>query len=452
MGFLGSIGSYITPAVQAGGAVQEGKHRGLLEKIKLDRQAKDDAIKAIISGATVNHLNAETDHLKNPEPKGFHFDQDGNAYTMLPNGHLQRAVIDPAGEPAGPSATTPPEATGGPPGDIDLSAPPGIAQPAAAAPAAQQGTPKAPPTPQPKFGPKKEASTIPGTPEWKAAKIAEAKIGAQFGYHPPVEPQIVSATSPNPDGSPGQPKFFRVPKAAGDAQEIGGIVPAPKVGALASGNAEQTKKAEQFGLGLNSLGDVISSMEQRNFKAPNMVTGPLTAEARTRGSLGELAQGGLNMMDPGLADLSGSSNLFMSAAAHSVGGARITPEQIAMFTSGYTARTNDPPELVKKKLIRSVDFLNAAAAVLPPEMVQKQLASLSPGTLNLLKKYGFGRAPSPEGRNAVQQIQEAAGGSSGDITSSAPQTKAQQVQAIKSGAKPKKRTAAEILAQHNISP
>ncbi len=176
-----------------------------------------------------------------------------------------------------------------------------------------------------------------------------------------------------------------------------------------AGGAEQVKKAEQLGLALNSLKDAIPTMEARGFKSPNFATGPLSAEASKPGFMGEVAAGGVNLLDPSQSDLNGAMDLFLSAAAHSVGGARITPEQINKFTSGYKGRTNDAPALVEKKLRRAVDFLNAAASVLPPDMVAKQHQSIDPASMKLLQKYGYGQPPSAEAMGQVQALQSETG-------------------------------------------
>ncbi len=180
------------------------------------------------------------------------------------------------------------------------------------------------------------------------------------------------------------------------------------------------KKAEQLGLALNSLREVIPEMEARNFQAPNIATGPLGAKAHDKGMGAELAAGALNKIDPGLSELDGAMNLFLSAAAHSVGGARISPEQTAMFTSGYKARTGDSPDLVQKKLHRAVDFLNAAAAVLPPDMVAKQHAALGPEALKTLGRYGYGQQPSASAMAAVQDLQSSTGAAPSSGTPNTP--------------------------------
>lgn len=51
-------------------------------------------------------------------------------------------------------------------------------------------------TPTPGISPTPKAP-IPGTPEWRQSKIDEAKIGAQYGYHPP-EPVMSVASAADP--------------------------------------------------------------------------------------------------------------------------------------------------------------------------------------------------------------------------------------------------------------
>jgi hypothetical protein len=43
---------------------------------------------------------------------------------------------------------------------------------------------------------------LPGTPEWRQMEIEKAKIGAEYGYHPPVQEPLVPVADPNnPNGS-----------------------------------------------------------------------------------------------------------------------------------------------------------------------------------------------------------------------------------------------------------
>lgn len=230
---------------------------------KLGEQQRETALKDALTKSQTAHLDAQTASIgAKDETSGFAghiFDQEGVPWIVNKDGSLKRATLqgDAPTVDAPPSAiagTNAPVASApagqplptGPDDDSPLSAldmsgetPPGaLPKPvvASSAQTPQQGTTAAPVAPKPssvrdrirvvaqqgtsatptttpassntvpKFGPKKEPSTIPGTPEWRAAEIAKAEIAKQYGYHAPQsdskETQKIIRLSSQFDGDP----------------------------------------------------------------------------------------------------------------------------------------------------------------------------------------------------------------------------------------------------------
>lgn len=87
--------------------------------------------------------------------------------------------------------------------------------------------------------PQSPQNPVIGSKEWQDAERFKASL------RPVPEgpaPQIISATTPNPDGTPGTPKYFRVPKAGGAATEIEGIAPKP-TGTSGVSGSQQAQQA-----------------------------------------------------------------------------------------------------------------------------------------------------------------------------------------------------------------
>lgn len=93
----------------------------------------------------------------------------------------------------------------------------------------------------------KKTAPLPGTPEWKAAEIDKAKIGAQYGYHPPVQDDRTIAPVQQPDGSVVYEKR---------ADAIGQHAPSPN----ATGKAAIQKAVAENGTQLSVIDDAISEL------------------------------------------------------------------------------------------------------------------------------------------------------------------------------------------------
>lgn len=404
MGFLdGALSPLITAATQAVGGAQQGQHQGLIDKIKLDKQAKDDAIKAVLSGANLRHLNAETNHLESPPPKTpqFHFDQDGNAYTMGENGHLTPAIIDRPDTPPGQPAT-PPAATGGPSGDIDLSThtantqtSPATEQHAVAPPAAQQGTPKAP-APQPKFGPRPPLDPIEVHKKERLFDVAN-----------PV-PEKTDRELVQVQGPDGNPIWTPRPEAAGKPAKVTtrlesatNTAATARLQAAVSEMNNAHKGMEEFEQGLKSGKYTINGMEQLGGRVANSFThdDPISMGIQST------ALAALNRTNPALA--------------------RYIRRGLS-FAEGESMISQRPSDFRTKMAA----FLSTAASGASPEMIG-DIESRRTSILNPLNEtVGASKAPGGTADNARK-----AGSSSGDINLGTkqlvPLTTAQRVRAAK---------------------
>ncbi len=292
--------------------------------------------------------------------------------------------------------------------------------------------PTAPKDTAPLWGPGTQFPTQADYLKFEGAKATATRAPEQEVWHDPV-----TETGAMPDGSPQQ---IRVQYSnRGTRRVVPDAQPAAKAGQAAggAGGAEQIKKAEQLGLALTNYSDLMPAMEKRQFQGPGLVTGIASAMQHAGGVEGSVGNFATNVVDRDWNTLSGNIDLLLSAAAHSVGGARITPEQVKMFTGGFVPGSGDNSAQGKQKLERAMDFLNASAAVLPPEMVTNQLQRIPADRLKVLQSYGFGKPPTPEAIALVEKMQQAvnapanappgAGGRAGQHT---PATTASPAQAL----------------------
>lgn len=184
----------------------------------------------------------------------------------------------------------------------------------------------------------------------------------------------------------------------------------PKAGAGgAGGQTRLPERSQQLGLALHNAVEALPYHDQVVMSgSPGFVTGWL-GEKSQQGN--QPARGALNLTDEGKAyeRYIDAINGTLLATAHSVGGARISKEQVNMFGGNMMVSTNDPPETVNQKTRAIVDFMNSARATLPPDMVEKQEASLPPAALKFLRDRGYGSPPTAAGNSVLMQVRSLGG-------------------------------------------
>lgn len=395
MGFLSGLSTYITPATQALAGAQEGKVQGLLEKIKLDREAKSDAIKSALAGLQTRNIESEIKTRENPKETPV-FSQDNDPYVMRGGKMVPVPVENPSASSHVDNSTA--ESPSGPVADNPSSAPP-VQQGAQ-----QGGQPVKAKTP--KFGPRKEASTIPGTPEWKAAKILEARIGAEYGYHPddktlvPVQQADGSSIYTPRSQAAGQ----RVP---GKGQGAGNL-PAP-LAAKVGQAGEMMKKAYDLLPRMDKLDVDVGNSAAQDVAAHGVGIGPVRIPG-TQG-VGSLM---LNHSEP-YATYQAALSPFILAAAHALSGARINQDQVEQIRHSIEYKPGDSPGVKAQKRKNMLDLVNSIAGSLPSDAIAAQEDQMEPNALTQLTSYGYRRAK----RAGAPSVSSTGSTSTGDIDLSA---------------------------------
>lgn len=193
----------------------------------------------------------------------------------------------------------------------------------------------------------------------------------------------------------------------------------PKQGGASAANAQVAQKGEQLGLAAQNAATLISVYEGRGMQGPNGLGGYAMNEKADGGALGKIgANIGLNTFSPDLSKAAAAQPLVVSAAAHSVGGARITKEQAHYFMDGFIPQGGDSAPVVKQKFGQLVDFLNAARAALPPDVAAAQDAQFAPETMATLQRYGYGKPPSKDAAAKAHQLQVIGAAPAGNPASS----------------------------------
>lgn len=169
---LGQAASVGGATLHGYGLDQRQKVADVLASRKQKQDEDRDAVLNALSRSQTTENVAQADKLKNPQPKilGHQISSDGTPYDILEGPDklpLWRKATIEGQAPPGVTPPTPPPATTGPTGATGATGPTTTPTPPVKAPAA-------PVT----FGTRKEQSTIPGTPEWKAAQTAGAQIHA----------------------------------------------------------------------------------------------------------------------------------------------------------------------------------------------------------------------------------------------------------------------------------
>jgi len=233
--------------------------------------------------------------------------------------------------------------------------------------------------PTPKFGPRQPAqSTIPGTQEWTAAQIQQAKIRAQFASPDRTLVQIVDPS--------GKVVYARRPDAVGAA--------APgKTGAAGALAAPMASKVGQFGEMLKKSGDLLPAMEALDISLGQSASA-------------DIAQHGVGVAGMHIPGTKGVGNIlvnrtpeyatyqttltpFVLANAHALSGARINIDQAQMIRQSIEMQPSDAPQTRKQRIKNVIDQLNSVGGSLPPDAVAEQESQMDPRVLEMLRGNGY---------------------------------------------------------------
>jgi hypothetical protein len=185
MSFMGSLSSYITPAVQAAGGIEQGKAIAKQQQVAQALLAAKEKRQSALDVLNARNINSEIDAREKPKG-GALISQAGDIYERMPDGSYQKANIKdaPGAPPAMPMAGAPPAAA--PPLPSSPSngpTSPSMAPAAAPSPFGDVGAGSSSATP--KFGPRPPHD--PNSPESLKADSIRSAINAknQTKFGPP---------------------------------------------------------------------------------------------------------------------------------------------------------------------------------------------------------------------------------------------------------------------------
>lgn len=408
MSLLSFLGPALTAGTQAASGALAGQEAG--------RNEATSKMMALIAQTRAQHEQELKDQLTTADIglKKAQTDAGGFRPNQAPQAHWDEArgawVLPPGGAPPTPPASSP---SNDPTGQAAPPKPAGVVVP--------QGLPDKPQPKTPRSftedGKAVEGFSDPtgkfyrgdGTP-------ATGKIGV---YTPPGNNTYI--TGVGPDGKP--TIFAGSTKGTPNLTDTG--VGKPAAGGAAGGQ-RLPERTEQLGLALHNAAEALPFHDESEANgSPGIVSGFLAQHSQS-GSLP--ARGALNLTESGqrYEKYIDAINGSLLAVAHSVGGARISKEQVNMFGGNMMVSPNDPPATVQQKTRAIIDFMNSARATLPPDAVAQQEASMSAAGLAYLKSKGYGAAPSAQGVALVNEV-KALGGEPG--TEAAPTDKVGKVRA-----------------------
>lgn len=312
----GFLGGMLGPGINAlstvvGGAqgafanAEKEKAAAVRQQIAAQRQAKEDQLNDILKSAQSRHLDAQSAGLENPTAKPVYDSARG-------------AIVDTTGGTAKPVAGLPDKPAAG-----------------------------------------REASTIPGTPEWKAAKLWE------FKNQPKQEPLVVTA-NPSDPGGPGV--FTPRNQAAGKSEPSkapGGTRGVATIRKAVAANQEQLSVLDDALKELDAYPDAVGLKRGLGDFAP------------FAGNFGDAVN---QRQDPKGVDARASIANIGSMILHDRSGAAITVSEFPRLAP-FIPRISDNPETIKKKLIK----LKAAIAVENDALQGGAHAPASSGNVDLAK-------------------------------------------------------------------
>lgn len=261
-----------------------------------------------------------------------------------------------------------------------------------------------------------------GSPEYLAAQTGLAKMRQQYA---PAFPQTIQVL-PGANGLPSQ----GVVTSTRDASQLGKSFAIPDVNKTVGGatNAPLAARESQFGMALKAAASLVPIHNQL---AVSGIPAGAQEAAKTAHGEGwfskipfgqEIGNRALNA-SPDYASYEATLPNLIIGSAHSMGGARISLQQIQQIANADKLAPGDQnnPTVGARKLQNAMDFLNSARASLSPEAVAKQEADLTPGQLQILRQAGYGGQPTGHAISAlrgvdpqfqVAQPEPAAGGTS----------------------------------------
>jgi hypothetical protein len=260
--------------------------------------------------------------------------------------------------------------------------------------------------------PPEPRAPLPGTPEWRQAEIDKAKIGAQYGYHPPAQQPLVQVQQP--DGS-----VTYVPRD----QAAGGQVPGKGKGAVAGTlAAPMAAKVGQYGEMLKKTKDLLGATESLQVSLGNSAASDVAQHGV--GAFGMTVPGSrgvgslLANRSPEYATYQAALTPWVLAAAHALSGARINQDQVTQIRNSIEIKPGDPPPTRAQKLKNMLDLVNSIGGSLPSDAVASQEAQMGPGEMDILRGHGYrasaagGAAPHAAGSGGqpthAQQLWDAA--------------------------------------------
>lgn len=192
------------------------------------------------------------------------------------------------------------------------------------------------------FSGKPVSPTI-GSKEWTDAEIAKAKIGAQYGYHAPVEAYTPTTVT---DPKTGQVHVGTLNKLTGRVTDTGVEGKQPAAGGGAAG-----QKAKTY---VDLMQGAYPTME----KLAGKIRPDVVAAAVLHPNAGNLA---LNQDEQ---DYLASARSFLAGVLHQESGARLSHEQLQFGMLRYLPNVGDTPQTIQNKLASARQVIQERAQAL----------------------------------------------------------------------------------------
>lgn len=182
-----------------------------------------------------------------------------------------------------------------------------------------------------------------GSKEWTDAEIAKAKIGAQYGYHAPVEAYTPTTVT---DPKTGQVHVGTLNKLTGQVTDTGVEGKQPAAGGGAAG-----QKAKTY---VDLMQGAYPTME----KLAGKIRPDVVAAAVLHPNAGNLA---LNQDEQ---DYLASARSFLAGVLHQESGARLSHEQLNFGMLRYLPNVGDTPQTIQNKLASARQVIQERAQAL----------------------------------------------------------------------------------------
>lgn len=237
----------------------------------------------------------------------------------------------------------------------------------------------------------------PGTAPYYDMKKQEALIGAQYGYHPPVQQPLVLTQDPSNPNGPGV--YTPRNQAAGQR--------APGKQAAANIAAPMAAKVGQFGEMLKKADDLMPAMDALDVSVGNSAANDIAQHGVGIGGMHIPGTQGIgNVMvnrTPEYSRYQAALAPFILAAAHALSGARINQDQVAQIKKAVEIQPGDTPQVRAQKKKNVVDLMNSIGGALPPDAVQQQEGQMGQDAIARLRGYGYESTQSGSSRQPNDQ-------------------------------------------------